>query len=528
MTSSEPSGLAGREEELDYDLNLVVAEEVYRGKKCRDSSWKGQYCCVPDCHNAWGGQAERKSLGYGRVSFHSFPSLTTDKDRALKWIAKIRRDPGPYFEINSNTKVCSDHFNPDDFTLGSADEHASRRVLKKTAIPSFFSWRNTKSCQRTTQTSQKARTEIQVSEQVTQQYSVSTDNFEVREQTVEDIDCPDFDSMESLQARVAALSLQVTELQAKYEKSLFRLANIKHDDDEVKFYTGFPDYDTLFYFYKNILESDAVAMRQWNGRQSKETYTEIKSGRSCKLPLLEQFFLTLVRLRQGHFERDLSNRFSISQSSVSRITVTWINLLYHSLKSLERYPPLHIVKKYMPESFKEQYPNTRLIIDATEFGIERPSSLVSQSTTFSAYKNKNTVKVLIGIMPSGGIVFISPTYEGSVSDKKLVELSGLLDKLEVGDEIMADKGFDIQDLLAPLGVRLNIPPFLKSGSQFSSDDVLRTKKIATLRIHVERAIGRIKEFRIFHPVIPATMWDSINELVYVCAMLCNFSPPLVC
>ena len=177
---------------------------------------------------------------------------------------------------------------------------------------------------------------------------------------------------------------------------------------------------------------------------------------------------------------------------MSRITVTWINLLYHSLKNLERYPPLHIVKKYMPESFKEQYPNTRLIIDATELGIERPSSLVSQSTTFSAYKNKNTVKVLIGIMPSGGIVFISPTYEGSVSDKKLVELSGLLDKLEVGDEIMADKGFDIQDLLAPLGVRLNIPPFLKSGSQFSSDDVLRTKKIAKLRIHVERAIGRIK------------------------------------
>ena len=67
----------------------------------------------------------------------------------------------------------------------------------------------------------------------------------------------------------------------------------------MKFYTGFPDYDTLFYFYKNILESDAMVMRQWSGRQSKETYAEIKSGRSCKLPLLEQFFLTLVRLRQG-------------------------------------------------------------------------------------------------------------------------------------------------------------------------------------------------------------------------------------
>ena len=204
----------------------------------------------------------------------------------MKWIAKIRRDPGPDFVINNNTKVCSNHFTPEDYTLGSMDKLAARRALKKTAIPSLFSWSNVK-CERTTRTSQKARTEIQANdhEQVTQQFSVSTDDFK-SEQSVEDIDDPDCDSMESLQAKVAALSLQVSELQARYENSLFWLANIKHNDDDVKFYTGFPDYDTLFYFYKQVLESDAMVMRQWNSRHSKETYTEIKSGRSCKLPLL--------------------------------------------------------------------------------------------------------------------------------------------------------------------------------------------------------------------------------------------------
>jgi len=40
---------------------------------------------------------------------------------------------------------------------------------------------------------------------------------------------------------------------------------------------------------------------------------------------------------------------------------------------------------------------------------------------------------------------------------------------------MADKGFDIQDLLAPIGMKLNVPPFLSSDSQFSCEDVLRTK-----------------------------------------------------
>ena len=90
--------------------------------------------------------------------------------------------------------------------------------------------------------------------------------------------------------------------------------------------------------------------------------------------------------------------------------------MYHSLKSIEWFPPWHIVKKYMPKVFRKEYPNTCIIIDATEFTIERPS-LVSQSCTFSSYKNKNTVKVLVGLTPRGVVSFVSECYEGSISDK---------------------------------------------------------------------------------------------------------------
>jgi len=92
---------------------------------------------------------------------------------------------------------------------------------------------------------------------------------------------------------------------------------------------------------------------------------------------------------------------------------------------------------------------------------------------------------------------------------------------------MADKGFLIQDLLAPIGVRLNVPPLLHSNSQMQPKDVAVTKKIAQLRVHVERAIGRVKEFHILQKVLPSSIWDSINEVIFVCCMLCNFSPPLV-
>ena len=111
-------------------------------------------------------------------------------------------------------------------------------------------------------------------------------------------------------------------------------------------------------FYEEMLEADALLMRQWSGKRSGRDYSDVKAGPPCKLPLIEQFFLTLVRLRTGFPVLDIANRFGVSQSTVSRITNTWINLMYHNFKSIERFPPWHIIKKYMPEAFKKEYPNT--------------------------------------------------------------------------------------------------------------------------------------------------------------------------
>ena len=58
---------------------------------------------------------------------------------------------------------------------------------------------------------------------------------------------------------------------------------------------------------------------------------------------------------------------------------------------------------------------------------------------------------------------------------------------------MNDKGFQIADIL-PLGVKLNILPFLGANTRMSAEDVVRTEQIAGLRIHVERAINKIKNF----------------------------------
>ena len=57
---------------------------------------------------------------------------------------------------------------------------------------------------------------------------------------------------------------------------------------------------------------------------------------------------------------------------------------------------------------------------------------------------------------------------------------------------MADRGFEIQDLLFSKKASLNIPLFMRCKDQLDPDEEDETRQIASVHIHVERAIERIK------------------------------------
>lgn len=195
----------------------------------------------------------------------------------------------------------------------------------------------------------------------------------------------------------------------------------------------------------------------------------------------------MCRLRQGFPEEHLGHLFQISTSTVSRIFISWINHMYLKLGQINIWPTRKAIDVTMPEDFKQKYGSTRVIIDCTEVKCQMPSSLHLNGELFSNYKHHTTLKGLIGISQGGAVTFISQLYTGSISDREIVVRSGLLDlPFQEGDSVMTDKGFTIEDLL-PLGVSLNIPPFLGSSSQMPARDVIRTQEIASLRIHVEQS-----------------------------------------
>lgn len=119
------------------------------------------------------------------------------------------------------------------------------------------------------------------------------------------------------------------------------------------------------------------------------------------------------------------------------------------------------------------------------------------------------------------------TYGGKASDKFIVEDSGFLKLLQPGDKVMADRGFHFQDLLAFYQCTLAIPPSSHTTLQMSGQDVNETSKIANVRIYVECAIRRLKEYQILKNELPVSLLPVADDLITICAAFTNLKNPLV-
>ena len=311
--------------------------------------------------------------------------------------------------------------------------------------------------------------------------------------------------------------------EAPKRKHHFNIEDIQHDDKMILFYTGFVSFRIFSTFFE-FLGPAVDHLNYWGSKKR----VDLQRGRSFKLDPKNQLFLVLVKLKLNLKLKDLAFRFGISPSQTSRYITTWICFLYHQLKEIDWMPTVSQVLGTLPTAFKENFPTTYALIDGSEVFIETPSDLSMQSSMWSQYKHHNTVKFLVACTPNGSICFVSPVYVGSISDVELTQVGGFLDAIKdkVGISVMADKGFTIRDMLKKINVDLNIPAFLNE-KQFSVQDISKGRKIASLRIHVERAIGRIKNYQILKGMIPISMARLTNQIIYVCAFLTNFQPALV-
>ena len=115
-----------------------------------------------------------------------------------------------------------------------------------------------------------------------------------------------------------------------------------------------------------------------------------------------------------------------------------------------------------------------------------------------------------------------------MSDKAITSKCGIIDLLESGDDVMADRGFEIQELLEPKGVTLNIPPCLGKrkllvdieGSNRNTANCKITHSLGTSNWENNELPNRTR-------LMLLSLASQANDIFNVCAFLTKFLPPVV-
>ena len=281
----------------------------------------------------------------------------------------------------------------------------------------------------------------------------------------------------------------------------FMFLNKGKSDFRTKFYTGLPNYEAFEWLYslcQNDLPNSKILIAK------------------------DVLLLILMKIRLNLTNQDLAYRFNVSVFHISTVLNRGFQTLAASLQFLVRWPSKDCVLRTLPGVFRPRFSKCRVIIDCTEIFIERARNLTVRALTWSNYKHHNTIKILVGIAPTGAISFLSKAFGGRVSDKVITQKSGFLDLLEHGD-----RGFLISEDLAARGASLAIPSFTKGKKQLSMMEVEFCRRLSRVRIHVERAMERIKNFKIISGILPLKLVPQADNILLICAALSNLQGRLV-
>lgn len=97
-------------------------------------------------------------------------------------------------------------------------------------------------------------------------------------------------------------------------------------------------------------------------------------------------FLTLVKPKQVSANQYPYDGFGISNAQVTRIFVTWVNVMHSGLSSIYIWMSKGKVCKHSPQVFSKLYKDARVLIECTERALERPSDFEVQAATYSNYE----------------------------------------------------------------------------------------------------------------------------------------------
>lgn len=222
---------------------------------------------------------------------------------------------------------------------------------------------------------------------------------------------------------------------------------------------------------------------------------ELGGGRTATLNGRDQILLTVIWLRVYPTHEVLGYLFGVSDSTVSRIIQRVLPLLEQAGRDRMRMPDPGRKRRRSLDQLLSDTPELAVVIDSFEQKVQRPKAVDERDGFYSGKKKTHTLKSQVAVdEETGAIVDVSDSVTGPTADIKLLEASGLLERLPKDVGGIGDLAYVGIEKLHPQG--LGAAPHRKPrGQPRPPEDVAYNTAFSRRRIIVEHTIGRLRRFQ---------------------------------
>jgi hypothetical protein len=252
------------------------------------------------------------------------------------------------------------------------------------------------------------------------------------------------------------------------------------------------------------------------------------SNSTNRLPLFEQFCLTLIRLRLNLKPKDMSNRFGLKLPELIDYITRFFSIMFKFLvPAYIHWSNREDINSTLPNCFKlSGLDDCVCIVELLEVSLSRDF--------FSKDDKCKKLTYLIGFTPTGLVSFVSIGFPAASKKENIWLKSGILNQLEHGDWVLAETGKLVYKAEA---LKKTVNPFVENfGLQLVLVDEEETfSKRIVIQRHCKRVVESLKKrFAIFQTEITglssvsplAVSWNgmaTVDQMVKVCCALHNNS-----
>lgn len=409
----------------EEDVQMEEGAEKPR-KVTKSRTKNAKYCCVTGC--------KRNTVVHAQeVKFFAIPGASKSDQRELflRAINKATKDGSPWNPKTNTALICSRHFvsGKPSPTKTSPDYYPTRNLGNDTAVKpktgaDMARFNRAMNRRSTAMTPRSASTATPTSSSATTStFSPSAEETPASSSEFMEM-CAAFNSI-----HVQTDSLYKADVGVGTFHNELRPANTQTEEKKTDVPRSF-----------NVQMFDDAQMKSLTG-VSRPIFAFLLSKLNEALsttnyatePMLELF---LVKCKLNLTYTVVAGMFGIRKETASIWFKKVTHILHNKLLPYIMWFPRPYIQARMPPRFKTLgYGNTRVIIDGTEIKTERPSKQKMRIHLWSNYKHAYTMKLLVGIAPSGEITFLSKAYGGRATDTEITVRSGVLQLLEKGDRV---------------------------------------------------------------------------------------------